>query len=90
MPLIRTLLARAARRIASDPRAQAKAADVYRQEVAPRASKAWQETKPRLNAAKGELKDLAAEADPLREPARFAAKLTKRIGEVNRQSRDDD
>jgi len=90
MPLIRILLARAARRIASDPRAQAKAVEVFHQEVAPRAAKAWQETKPRLSAAKDELKDLAGEADPLREPARFAGKLARRIGQVSRQKQDED
>ena len=90
MPLIRTLLVRAARRIASDPRAQAKAAEVFHEEVAPRAAKAWQDTKPRLKAAKDELKDLASETNPLREPARFAGKLTRRISQVNRRTRDED
>ncbi len=41
MVLIYRLLLAAARRAAADPRVQAKAADIYQNEVKPRARAAW-------------------------------------------------
>ena len=46
MLLLRRLLWYAARHIALDPRARAKAADVYEKEVKPRARAAWRQAKP--------------------------------------------
>ncbi len=79
MALIYRLLLAAARRAATDPRVQAKAADIYQNEVKPRARAAWQETKPRLAAAKQDLKDIARETDPRDDPKGFAVKLKKRF-----------
>ncbi len=79
MPLIHRLLLAAARRAAADPRVRAKAAEIYQNEVNPRARAAWQETKPRLAAAKQDLKEIAAETDPRRDPKGFAVKLKRRF-----------
>lgn len=72
--MLRRLLFSAARRIASDPKVQAKAADVYERDV-----------KPKLSAAQSELKDLAGEVNPLEDPAGFARRLRDRVREVNRK-----
>ena len=79
MVLIYRLLLAAARRAAADPRVQAKAADIYQNEVKPRARAVWQETKPRLAAAKQDLQDIARETDPRDDPKGFAVKLKKRF-----------
>jgi hypothetical protein len=64
MPMLPRLLLRAAERIVSDPRVQAKASEVFEREVKPRAEAAWRQTKPRLDTAKTELRDIARETDP--------------------------
>ena len=74
MPLLRNLLIGAARRIASNPEVQARAAEAYEDQV-----------KPRLRAAGDELRDIAREADPRRDPAGFARRLGARIREINRR-----
>jgi hypothetical protein len=72
--LLRNLLVAAARRIAANPEVQARAAETYRSDV-----------KPRLSAARDELRDLAGDADPLKDPGGFARRLTERIREVNKR-----
>ena len=72
--MLRRLLFSAARRIAADPKVQAKAADVYEHDV-----------KPKLSAAKDELRDLAGEVNPLEDPAGFARRLKDRVSEINRK-----
>ncbi|MFQ5940066.1 MAG: hypothetical protein ACE5KL_08395 [Alphaproteobacteria bacterium] len=79
MLILRRLVLHAARRIASDPRVQAKAAEVFEKEVKPRAKAAWRQTKPRLDAAKAELQDIAGETDPREKPREFAAKVKQRF-----------
>ncbi len=79
MSLIARLLLAAARRAAADPRVQAKAAEIYQNEVKPRARAAWRQTKPRLVAAKQDLKHIARETDPRDDPKGFAVKLKKRF-----------
>lgn len=71
---LRNLLVAAARRIAADPEVQARAADSYETEV-----------KPRLSAAREELRDLARDADPLKDPTGFARRVSARIREVNKR-----
>ena len=41
--------------------------------------------KPRLTTARDELRDLAGEIDPVKEPVAFARRLRERIREVNRR-----
>ena len=84
MALLHRLLLQAARRAAADPRLQAKAADFYQNEVKPRARAAWRETKPRLAAAKQDLKDIARETDPRDDPKGFAVKLKRRFVDGDR------
>ena len=78
---IRQLILYAARRIAADPRVRAKAAEVLETEIKPRAKAAWRATKPKIEAATAELKDIARETRPLKHPAKFAAKLKERLRE---------
>lgn len=84
--MLRRMLFHTARRLASDPRLRAKAAEVLEHEVKPRAEAAWREIKPRLEAAKAELEDVASEADPRESPRKFAAKLKARL--IDRGKRD--
>lgn len=74
MPLLRNLLIGAARRIASNPEVQTRAAQAYESEV-----------KPRLQAAGDELRDIARETDPRQDPAGFARRLGARIRDINRR-----
>ena len=86
MLLLRRLLWHAARHIALDPRARAKAAEVYEKEVKPRARAAWRQAGPKLDAAKAEmdaakaeLKHIAAETNPRKYPREFAARVKRRF-----------
>ena len=77
MSLLRNVLMQAARRAASDPKVRARAGEIARDEAV-----------PRLKAARDELKDLHAEARDSDEPHAFLRLLGRRIGQVNRRSRD--
>lgn len=79
MLILRRLLTRVAARVASDPRVQAKAAEVLEQEVKPRAQAAWRRAKPKLESARDELREIAQETDPREHPGRFAAKVKDRV-----------
>ncbi len=88
MPLLRRLLWNAARHLALDPRTRAKAADVFEREVKPRATAAWAETKPRLDAARDDIKKAAATVDPRSDPAGFAGELKRRLIQKRRSDGD--
>ena len=88
MLLLRKLLWYAARHIALDPRARAKAADVFEREIKPRATAAWAETKPRLDAARDDIKTAAATIDPRDDPAGFAGELKRRLVQKRRSDED--
>jgi len=79
MTILRQILINAARRIAADPRAQAKAADLVETEIKPRARAAADKAKPKIAAAKAEIRNIASQTDPLDKPAEFAGRLTRRI-----------
>jgi len=79
MTILRKILINAARRIAADPRAQAKAADLVETEIKPRARAAADKAKPKIAAAKAEIRNIASQTDPLDQPAEFAGRLTRRI-----------
>ncbi len=79
MAIFPRLLLHAARRLASDPRVRAKAAEVFDKEVKPRAEAAWRRTKPKIEAAKAELRDIAAETEPRKDPRKFARKVKERL-----------
>jgi len=78
MPL-RRLLLHAARHIAADPRVQAKAIEVIKTEIKPRAQAVLRHAKPKLRAVKADLEKIVLEADPRTEPMKFAAKLKERF-----------
>lgn len=79
MVMLRRLLINSVTRLARDPRVRAKAAELLQHEVKPRAAAAWRRTKPKLEAAREELRDIAAEADPREDPRAFAAKFKERF-----------
>jgi hypothetical protein len=79
MAIFNRLLAQAAAKLARDPRIRAKAAEVVEREVVPRAAAAWARTRPKLESARDELRDIAEEADPREDPRAFAAKVRQRI-----------
>jgi len=68
-----------ATRLASDPRVREKAADVFAKEVKPRAAETWRKAKPKLEATRDELKQMASETDATRNPGAFAARVKKRF-----------
>ncbi len=86
--LLRRLLFNAARKAATDPRIRAKAADVFEREVKPRATAVWAETKPRLDAARDDIKKAAATVDPRSDPAGFAGELKRRLTQKRRPDGD--
>ena len=69
----------AARRLAGDPRVQRKVAEVVQNDVMPRARGAARSVGSRLRAGRDELRDIADEVDPVREPGRFVARIKKRF-----------
>ena len=79
MRLLPQLLWHAAKRIASNPRLRARASEVYEGQVKPRAEAAWRQTKPRLDAAKTELQDIARETDFRENPGKFVAQIKRRF-----------
>ena len=79
MPILRTLLTHAARRLASDPRARKIATDTYQNEVKPRAEAAWKTAKPRIDETRADIGTIAKETDIRKHPARFAGRATRRI-----------
>lgn len=79
MTLMRSLLWRAARRIAADPRVRAEAKAVYRREVEPRVKTAWAETRPKIDRARSELAEAAREADPRQDPRAFLRSVKDRF-----------
>jgi len=86
--LLRRLLFNAARRAAADPRIRARAADVFESRIKPSATAAWAETKPRLDAARDNIKKAAAMVDPRSDPAGFAGELKRRMAEKRRREGD--
>ena len=83
MAVLHPWLWRAAKFVASHPRIQAKAVDLFEKEVKPRAEDAWRQTKPKLDAAKADLQEIARETDPRQDPRKFASKVTKRFLDRN-------
>ncbi len=75
MALLGKMLFHAATRLARDPEARAKAAALLETEIKPRAKQVRQS-----------MRAAAAEANPRREPARFAGALTRHLkNQINRK-----
>lgn len=49
------------------------------EEVEARAEAVWRQTKPRLDTAKSELRDIARETDPRENPRKFVAQVKQRF-----------
>jgi hypothetical protein len=79
MAILRRLLVHAAARLTGDPRVRAKAADILEHEVKPRVTAAWRQTRPKLEAARDELRDIAEETDPRENPRAFVVKVKERF-----------
>ena len=79
MAILRRLLVHAAARLTSDPHVRSKAANILEHEVKPRATAAWRQTRPKLEAARDELRDIAEETDPRENPRVFAVKVKERF-----------
>ena len=82
MTILHRLFFQAVAKAVANPRVRAKAAEVVEREVKPRAQAAWRETKPKLESARDELRDIAAEADPRRDPKGFARRLRDRLRDL--------
>lgn len=68
MPLLRMLLWKAARRLASDPRMQQIAVDAY------------DKARPKVEQTAREIRQAAREASPLDDPGAFARRVKQRLG----------
>lgn len=79
MPVLRHLFWNVAKRVASDPRVQARAAEVYDNSVKPKAQEAWRRVKPRIAAARDEVRQAAADVDPRHDPRGFAREIKRRM-----------
>ncbi len=82
--MIRGLIWRAAARLAADPRVRTKAADLLEHEVKPRAKALGRRVEPVVRAVRDDVGEAAREADPLKDPARFAAGLKERLDKRRR------
>ncbi len=79
MAVLHPWLWRVAKFVASNPRIQGKAVDLFEKEVKPRAEDAWRQTKPKLDAAKADIQEIARETNPRQDPRKFASKVMKRF-----------
>ncbi len=75
MALIHRLLFHAAQRLATDQRVKEKAAELIETEVKPRVRDAWKQAKPRIDAAKSDLAQIASETDPREKPKEGIVRL---------------
>lgn len=78
MAMISRWFISAATRLSTDPRVRAKAAELFENEVKPRAAETWRKTRPRIEATRDELKQMARETDARKNPGAFAAAVKKR------------
>ncbi|WP_421726353.1 hypothetical protein [Bauldia sp.] len=83
MAIISRLFVSAAARLARDPRVREKATEVFHTQVKPRAAETWQKTKPKLEATRDELADMARKTDARNNPGAFAAAVKKRYLDRN-------
>ena len=58
---------------------RAKATELYNSEISPRAKSVARESKANLDFARAELRDIAREVDPLKDPKAFFAKAKRRL-----------
>ena len=85
MPLLRRVLMMAAQRLAADPRVRQKAAEVFENEVKPRAKTAWREVEPKVQAVRDDIKDTARDVDVRKDPVGFAKEAANKIRQRRRK-----
>ena len=64
MSILHRALGLAVQRIVGDPRVRAKAVEVVERELKPRIKEAVERARPRLQAARDEIREIAKETDP--------------------------
>ena len=79
MAIIRRLMFRAVQRLVTDPRVQEKAAELIETEVKPRVRDGWNQAKPRIDAARSDLSQIASETDPREKPREFVVQIKQRL-----------
>ncbi|MFQ5957929.1 MAG: hypothetical protein ACE5LF_01025 [Alphaproteobacteria bacterium] len=79
MATIHPWLWRAAKFIASNPRLRANALEVFNREVKPRAEDTWRRTRPKLEVARADLREIARETNPRENPGKFASRVKERF-----------
>lgn len=85
MPRLGRLLAMAARRIAADPRVQAKVSEVVENDIKPKAKQAWEKNKPKLEAKAAELNEKVREKATRENFEKFAGKVRDRFRERSKE-----
>ena len=61
-----------------------RATELYEKQVKPRAKEAWRKGKPKLDAAKTDLRDIAHQTDPRKDPRGFAKRVKEQFLDRNR------
>ncbi len=79
MSILGQLFFQAAARLTRDPVVRAKAAEILENEIKPRAAETWRKAKPKLEEARDDLRDIAGETDPRKNPRAFASKVKQRF-----------
>lgn len=79
MALWTRLLFYAGKKLASDPRARAKAAETWRDSVRPAAEAAWARTKPEIDRTRADYRRIKEETPPGQNPGRFAGRLARSV-----------
>jgi hypothetical protein len=75
------LLAAAVRRIAADPRVQAKVSDVVENDIKPKAKQAWEKNKPKIEAKAAELNEKVRQKATRENLEKLAGKVRDRLRE---------
>lgn len=79
MALWTKLLFQAGKKLAVDPAARDKVAEVYCETVKPAAEAAWSKARPEIDRTREEFRRIRAETDPRQNPGRFAGKLARSL-----------
>jgi hypothetical protein len=79
MPRLSRLVAAAARRIAADPRVQAKVAEIVESDIKPKVEEAWRKNKPKLEAKAAELNEQIRKKATRENFEKLAGRLRERL-----------
>ena len=77
--MLRSLLFNIAKRIATDPRVQQKAASTYEKQIKPVVSDVAERAKRNMDFAAGEIQETIKETQPLKEPGHFIQKVREKL-----------